>query len=326
MKKFLMPLIIGLCSCTSNISEEQVVEEDAKKVIVSIAEMNNEFPDSRVVIDDNLKFKWTSNDVIGIFPENKGSQVEFPIEFKEGASAEDIIFDGGGWAFKGGYSYAAYCPYHILNNKGSMIPFSYANQCLKKNGNDFDLKGNVLLVAGSTTVTNGSINFKLYNVESIIRIDLMGLPTDVTYSSLSLYAAAGNVIPLEKTYNIFSLESVKEGNTTVVSIVDDVVSKGNCLSMDLQDAVPVNGTIRTWIAFPAIGTSYGSLTAEVKDSNGKSYSGNVLVYSTGDPFQFDVKRHSKYAAKVTDFKQSEASVNGSINSWVSGGDFEATAQ
>ena len=315
MKKFLMPLVIGLCSCTSEHSDVQI-NEDAKIVSVSIAEMNSEIPNSRLIIDPSLKFWWKSNDVMGIFPQGKGSQVEFPIELEEGTLADKVKFDGGGWAFKGGYTYAAYYPYNLLSNRGNKIPFSYAEQRRNIVGNDFDLNGNVLFVAGPTTVANGAINFVLYNVEALLRVDLYGLPTDKTYKSLSLYAE-DEVIPQEKLYNIFSLNTVQEGSSTIVTIDDEVVTSKNYLKMDLQNAAPVNNMIRVWMAFPAIGTKYGSFKAVVEDSDGNLYKGDVLANNTESSFNFDIKRHGKYAAKIKNFTLTDG-VLGSIEDWEKG--------
>ena len=70
MKKYLMPLIIALCSCANENSEVQTIEEDAKVVKVSFAEMNDGDLNSRVIYDFDNIFWWRSNDVLGIFPMN----------------------------------------------------------------------------------------------------------------------------------------------------------------------------------------------------------------------------------------------------------------
>jgi len=313
MKKFLIPLIV-LCSCTNEYSDKLMNEEDAKIIKVSIAEMKSDIPESRLIIDQSLKFWWDSNDVLGIFPQGKGSQVEFPVELEEGETADKITFDGGGWAFKGGYTYAAYYPYNLLSNRGNKIPFSYGEQCRNNVGDNFDLNENVLFVAGPTTVTNGQINFVLYNVEALIRVDLYNLPTDATYKSLSLYSD-NKVIPQDKVYNIFSMNAVTVGENTTVTIDDEVVTWSDHLNIDLMNASPVNNMIRVWMAFPAIGTTYGSLKAVVKDSEGNNYIGDVLVNNSGNSFNFDIKRHGKYAAKVTTFKKSNGTFEGSIEGW-----------
>ena len=323
MKKFLMPLIIGLCSCTSERFNNQSDDDIIEVVKVSVVEMDVDGSESRWVYDSGNNFGWQSNDVIGIFPAGKGSQVEFPIDIVEGETAETAVFDGGGWALKAGYTYASYSPYNLLSTKGNQIRFSYANQCRKINANGFDLRENMLKVAPPTSGENGMVYFGFYNIEAFFRMELYGLPGNKAYKSLSLLAE-GDVIPLEKEYDIFSIKKVEGSNNPTIN--DKVLSKSDCLTMNLMDAVPDSkGMILVWMAVPAIGTDYGSFKVLVEDEDGKSYVGN-LRDKNENLFDKEIKRNSRTTVKVTDFKQSEASVNGSINSWVSGGDFEATAQ
>lgn len=319
MKKFLMPFIICLFSCTSEYTDVQGVDENAKIIKISIGEMNSDIPDSRWVYDEsnNNKFAWKSNDVLGIFPYLKGSLLEFPVDLKEGEIAESVMFDGGGWAFKAGYTYSAYSPYNKMSNRGTQIPFSYAKQRRIMNGNHLDLCENMLMVAPPTPVENNSIYFLFYPVEAMFRIDLYGLPADKTYKSLALYAESA-VIPQEKVYNIFSMKV--DGKT--VTIEDENISVADNLKIDLQNATPDVNTsdgkmIRVWMGFPAIGNSYGSLTALVEDSEGNLYTGEVLSNVTGyPPYRNEIKRNTKVGLRV--YLKSTNGVTGSIENWEPG--------
>ncbi len=332
MKKFLMPLIIGLCSCSSENSDVQTVGENAKTVEISIADMNSDVLESRMSVTDRVKYLFQNNDRLGIFPitvsgydENKkpmwgtpkGSQVEFPIELPEGTTAETVLFDGGGWAFKAGYGYAAYYPYELLSNRGREIPFSFNGQLQKQDDNREHLSNKILMIAQPTMVENGAINFSLCNVESVMRLDLY-LPEGKTYKSVSLYAKE-SVIPQEKIYDIFSTKLIKNGNLTEVTINDNVVKYDNHLTIGLDNLTPnsENGRLRVWLTFPAVGDSYQSLTAVVKDSEGLLYVGDVLVNNSEAPlFTSTIDRNEYNLLKA--YPQLSDGVSGSIEDWEMG--------
>ena len=307
MKKLLMLLVIGLCSCTNERSDMQNTEEDAKLVEVGIIEMNVDSPESRWVYDEKNNFGWKSNDVLGIFPYPKGSQLEFPIDIEEGVTTETAIFDGGGWAFKGGYTYSAYTPYNLLSTKGDKIQFSYANQYRKMNGGSFDLSENMLKVSAPSTVTNSTLYFGMCNIESFLRINLRNLPPENTYTSLTLYAD-GDVIPQVKEYDLFSTKI----ENSKVTITDKVLSYDNHLKIDLMNVKPVDDNILVWMAFPAIGTAYGSLKAVVKDTDGNIYVGDVLD-KNNDPFKKSIDRNTRIGANIS-FTLSDG-VQAGIEDW-----------
>ena len=277
MKNYLLPIVIGLCSCVNESSEVQV--EEADTIEFSIASMDDKEVDSRLSVSDRAKVLFQNNDRLGIFPTNKGSQVEFVIELEEGQTTDAVTFDGGGWAFKSGYSYAAYYPYNLLNTKGNEIPFSFTGQCQVGNDNRDHLDKHVLLVAGPTDVKNASINFTLWNVESFMRIDLY-LPGNKTYTSLSLYTNK-SVIPQKKTCNIFSTKA----NNSVVTIDERVLETDNHLTIGLKDITTVsdNEKVRVWMTFPVVDLKGASMLAVVTDSEGHIYTGDLLVNSSAAP-------------------------------------------
>ncbi len=327
MKKYLMPLIIALCSCANENSEVQTIEEDAKVVKVSFAEMNDGDLNSRVIYDFGNKFWWRSNDVLGIFPmnnetkEGKGSQLEFPVNLAEGTKAESAKFEGGGWAFKGGYSYAAYCPYYLMNTKGNKITFSYTKQQRKVDEDGYDVTENTLWVAPPSTVVSGAISFVFYPAEAFLRIVLSGLSADKTYKSLSLYAES-EVIPQEKEYDIFSMEV----NGTTVTINDKVLSTSNHLTIDLMNATPDSkGDMLVWMAIPAIGDTYGSFKAVLKDSEGFIYVANLLDKDGKGPFVKSIEKNTRTGARVMNFEQTDG-FNGGIEDWIQGETILGSAQ
>ena len=302
MKKYLLPFVLGLCACTSEHSDIQIKEADT--IEIRIADMNTENVDSRLSVSDRAEFMFQNNDRLGIFPSKmesknfsqKGSQVEFPITVAEGDATKQVTFDGGGWAFKAGFSYAAYYPYYILNDKGTEIPFSFTEQCQNGNDNRDHLNENVMLVAGPTDVINGSINFLLYNIESIMRVDLY-LPGNKTYTSLSLYTRK-SVIPQKKSYDILSASVSGEA----MSVNENVLEVDNHLKIELQNISTVsdNEKVRVWVTFPSVDLQGDSMVAVVKDSEGHIYTSDVLVNSSSAPlFVSPIKRNAVYLLKST---------------------------
>lgn len=309
MKKFLMPLIIGMCSCASEHSELLNVDEDAKIVKVGSADMNVDGPESRWAYDENNKFGWKSNDVLGIFPVGKGSQLEFPVDLKEGQTSETVDFDGGGWGFRAGYSYSAYSPYNLLSTKGNQIKFSYAKQCRIMDGNSFDLRENMFRVTPPTSVVNGTIFFLFYNTEAFLKMELYGLLENKTYKSVTLYAD-DKVIPQEKEYDIFSMRA----DGTSVTITDKVLSVDNHLTMDLNNAtLDSKGKILLWMAVPAIGTEYGSFKVVVKDSEDNIYVGEPLD-NKGNSFKLSLNRN-KRMTMVVNLKQNNGAFSADLEGW-----------
>ena len=87
---------------------------------------------STVEADDNgVKFKWSENDTIGIFPMN-GFQVAFPMA--SGAGTNSAEFNGGDWKLREASAYAAYYPFNFYNKSGKNISVTYIGQV--QNGND----------------------------------------------------------------------------------------------------------------------------------------------------------------------------------------------
>ena len=82
----------------------------------------------------SLSFSWADGDVLGIYPIG-GDQVAFPIS--DGAGTKTAKFDGGSWALRANFRYAAYYPfsadnYHIAQTE---IPVSLTGQVQDGNNN-----------------------------------------------------------------------------------------------------------------------------------------------------------------------------------------------
>ncbi len=77
----------------------------------------------------SMKFQWSENDVIGIFPA-EGYQAIFPL--KNGEGSNSAVFDGGSWGLKSDAVYYAYYPFNKDNfeseNKREQVNYTYEGQ------------------------------------------------------------------------------------------------------------------------------------------------------------------------------------------------------
>ena len=130
-------------------------------------------------------FSWTAGDTVGIYPVG-GDQVAFPISSGEGSQTAQ--FDGGAWALRSSYSYAAYYPYVKSNYMvdETIIPVSYIGQTQNGNGSldcidRFDYQASV----ASKPEADGNVNITLKHLGCFVRFQLT-MPVADTYKSISL--------------------------------------------------------------------------------------------------------------------------------------------
>ena len=194
-KYFFLSLFI-LASCSQDeIAVDQSASQVKKEVegivmtgtdylLNTLASRSGVIPGQTPEGNPTLKFIWKDGDQVGIFPivakdgsevPNGGTQVTFPM--KGGAGTGSANFDGGGWAMKSGYSYAAYYPLinQLLDVDKTKIPVSYANQVYKgvqtdKDGNPFvDFGNSDFMTAEVVTADHkGNITFKYRHVGAVI--------------------------------------------------------------------------------------------------------------------------------------------------------------
>lgn len=259
----LLPFI--LYSCLSNEETSLHINEDVKTISITIADMEEETPHSRmnVVLEDKIRYRWEANDTIGIFP-SKGGQVEFPIEGNGGETS--ARFDGGGWGLKTDYSYSAYYPFNFYNRKATAVPISYLGQ--KQNGTGElarkHLSNYAVLATPPVTVEETALNFTLNHVGAIIILHLT-MPEANTYTSATLYTDS-KVIPVLKTINLMD-EQLPQTSTKM----------SDRLTIDLENVTTQapNQEIELWIAFPTVSESTHTLNVVVYDKYGIAYSGEV---------------------------------------------------
>ena len=190
-----LSLCMGLGSCTDDMITESPEPLDngsdgfLKEIIVNAPDpiLQDEGANTRnqlYIEDGKLKTAWIEGDTLGIFPDT-GAQVEFPI----GGSGSSATFDGGGWALKNSYKYAAYYPFSKANyytNSGYIVT-DYRGQVQPYN-NAMDHLGAYDFQASKQKATpkNGSVTITMGRLSAVLMFEITVPETD-TYTELDLY-------------------------------------------------------------------------------------------------------------------------------------------
>ena len=135
--------------------------------------------------ESGYQTKWADGDVLGVYPVG-GDQVAFPLS--KGTGGSEAVFDGGAWALKGSYAYAAYYPFSAANYTipEDRIPVTYAGQV--QTGNDtftHFASYDYLASKAAYPESHGSINIKMKHLGSFFVLKLR-MPKAGTYTKLAL--------------------------------------------------------------------------------------------------------------------------------------------
>ena len=288
MKKQIIPCILlaVLAGCT-NESELTSGSDYVSRVTITAKDFEAGDAATRTAFEvsaSGLTFKWAETDVVGIYP-NEGDQVSFPMT--AGAGTNSASFDGGGWALKGNYTYAAYFPYSVDNTTQgrtyTALPITYTGQTQSANNSTVDMGNFDYMVATASTPASGNVNFAFEHVGSVLYVQLVS-PVAETFTRLTL-----------------STEDALWTTDATVNIATGVLTPANSateLSVDLANiSVSANGTLYVWLmAVPAdmsgktitasaVGST-GTYTAEIAGKNllaGKAYQlkGTLSAPGTG---------------------------------------------
>lgn len=274
MKRYLLPLaaIALLVSCTT-----EVLNQDSEIVShVTITATDFEFDtDTRTNLDPSsggLSFTWAESDVVGIFP-NAGDQVKFPMT--AGAGTKSANFDGGGWALRNNYSYAAYYPFSKANydNSYTALPITYLGQSQSANNSTAGLGAYDYMVATASMPESGSVAFNFQHIGSVLYIQLT-TPDAATFTKLTLSAEEA-IFLTEATLNISD------------ATLTPVTSK-KYLTLDMENIdIEAGGTLYAWMLIAPVNASSMTLKAVVTASNNSTYSANIVgkTFETGKAYK-----------------------------------------
>lgn len=134
---------------------------------------------------------WAEGDVLGIYPIG-GDQVSFPLS--DGVGTTTAQFDGGSWALRGTYKYAAYYPFSTdcYTIDQTAIPVSYLGQVQTGNNSTAHLAAyDFMAAAGTQPSSNGSVDLQFNHVGCFLRMQLT-MPNAGTYTSVSIETDGGS--------------------------------------------------------------------------------------------------------------------------------------
>ncbi len=188
-------MFIGIMGVTISCMEEvdsplNVSEANTVSFIIEDFIPEGQTKSAAQITDSGIKFQWSENDIIGIFPQ-EGWQTEFAIE--SGAGSNVAVFDGGSWGLKNDATYYAYYPFSTDNfeskDKRERVRYSYEGQeaCFADDNGVVDLSKYDFMASGASTVENGHVNFNFKHLGALCRI-IFEAPATATYSHVIIEA------------------------------------------------------------------------------------------------------------------------------------------
>ena len=234
-----------------------------------------------VVDESGFHFNWSQGDTVGIYPVG-GDQVAFPISSGEGS--QKAQFDGGAWALRSAYSYAAYYPFSSANYHvdETSIPVSYTGQCQVGNGSvagldRYDYQASVATKPDG----DGNVNIYMKHLGCFVRFQIT-MPTADTYKSITLTSSKTPFV-ISGTFDLTQEEIAIVPAATSASFT---VGLSNALTTEEDKVLSIYAMLApsdlsdSDIAINIEGTTYRSYTATVAGKNmlaGKAYSYSATV-------------------------------------------------
>lgn len=295
-KSIFSTLFVGvlLCACSNEETPNNVASQLVKGINVTIDDANYDLtPTTRstYVVDEERGFvsSWTEGDTIGIYPIG-GDQVAFPIS--EGDGSKSAKFDGGAWALRSAYQYAAYYPFSRKNYNISEkeIPVSYTGQTQTANNSTSHLATYDYLAAAATQPDeNGNVNLAMKHFGCFVRfqipIKVSGTFTELRLStSESSLITEGTVnlqaetpsITAKKTMASLGLKldniAIENGETLVAyAMLAPVDLSGQALTITLTTAAGGYYYYKTTGKNMVAGSAYNYPITNVPEANGHDY-------------------------------------------------------
>ena len=180
MKKLILNiLLLNFLSLLAACTDHQFEAIEIKEVKATICDFDysreNASRISYSVGESGYEAKWSEGDVLGVYPVG-GDQVAFPLS--KGTGASEAVFDGGAWALKNSFAYAAYYPFSAANYTipENRIPVTYVGQTQTGN-NTFTHFSTYDYLASKAEHPDfaGHINIKMKHVGCLFFLNLLCL-------------------------------------------------------------------------------------------------------------------------------------------------------
>lgn len=258
-----MAILSLLASCVEQQFEPVAIKEVKATICDFDYEPENEARTSYSLGESGYEAKWTDGDVLGIYPVG-GDQVAFPIS--DGTGASEAVFDGGAWALKSSYAYAAYYPFSEGNYTipEDQIPLTYAGQTQVGNNTFTHFSSYDYLASKATHPdSDGNVSLKMKHVGCFFMLKLT-MPKAGTFTKLALtsdnkeFTTQGT---LDLTREAPSITPTSTSKTISINLKEVTLAKENeVLTVNLMVA-PKD-------------LSGSNITIKVTDNKGNTYTTN----------------------------------------------------
>ena len=281
MKKFVynmlcMVVLSLLASCVDQQFESIVLKEVKATICDFEYESENSTRTLYSLGESGYEAKWADGDVLGIYPVG-GDQVAFPIS--DGTGTSEAVFDGGAWALRSSYAYAAYYPFSAGNYTipEDQIPVTYAGQTQIGNNSFTHFSSYDYLVSKATHPdSEGNVSLKMKHMGCFFLLKLT-MPKAGTYTKLALISDNKEFTvhgTLDLTKEEPSITPTSTSKSIIINLKDVTLAKDNelltvNLMMAPKDLSESNITIK-------IADTKGNVYSIVSGQNiiGKEYMAN----------------------------------------------------
>lgn len=262
-----------LASCIEKEFDSVTIKEVKATICDFEYESENEARTSYSLGESGYEAKWADGDILGIYPVG-GDQVAFPISDRTGAS--DAVFNGGAWALKSSYAYAAYYPfsagnYTVPENK---IPVTYVGQTQSGNNTFTHFSSYDYLASKATHPdSDGNVSLKMKHMGCFFLLQLT-MPKAGTYTKVELTCD-------NKEFTVQGILDLTGEEPAIMPI-----SSSKTISIDLKDVTLTKDdellTVNLLVAPKDLNGS--SIIIRVTDNKGNTYTASDNHHIAGKEY------------------------------------------
>lgn len=265
MKKLILNiLLLNFLSLLAACTDHQFEAIEIKEVKATICDFDysqeNASRISYSVGESGYEAKWSEGDVLGVYPVG-GDQVAFPLS--KGTGASEAVFDGGAWALKNSFAYAAYYPFSAANYTipENRIPVTYVGQTQTGN-NTFTHFSTYDYLASKAEHPDfaGHINIKMKHMGCMFILKLT-LPKAGSYTKLTLTSDNGK----------FGIQGSLDLTGEVPSITPTSTSETVTINLKEVTLVKDNEVLTVNMLLAPTDLSGSTITVKVIDNKGNTY-------------------------------------------------------
>lgn len=263
-------ILLPSCSNADEVIENNQVQTESElvkgvTVILPESPFSEETRSAHSIVGGAMHTDWEDGDTLGIYPIG-GDQVAFPIS--DGVGTSKAKFDGGAWALRSSYQYAAYYPFAHKNYdvNDAVLTFDYTGQVQEGDGSLDHLSDYDFLAAGATeTSDDGSVSLTLNHLGCFVRMQL----TIPEANKLTSVRIASNNTP-------FIIKGTVDLSVDTPALASAQTS--SYVELDLKNiTVEADETVTLYMMMAPVDMSNSILTITVFGNGGVSYSQTLIA-------------------------------------------------